>query len=147
MKLDADLSDLLFRALFCLIFVGLGAEHIIDDALIQKLMPDWVPLKRGVSVLCGVWLFGWGGLILIGWQLRWTALALGFFLVVVTLGVHLPGVLASPYLDADCAWMWDILQRTNLVKNVCLLGVCFHLLHHEVGRYSLAHYLRRRSVG
>ena len=70
MRLNADWSDLAFRGLFCLIFVGLGGEHIVDDALIQKLMPAWVPYKRLVSLACGLWLFGWGTLVLLGWQLR-----------------------------------------------------------------------------
>ena len=60
MRLNANWSDLAFRGLFCLIFVGLGGEHIVDDALIQKLMPAWVPYKRLVSLACGLWLFGWG---------------------------------------------------------------------------------------
>lgn len=36
--------------------------------------------------------------------------------------------------------MWDILQRSNFVKNLCLLGVCSNLLHHEPGKLSLAAY-------
>ena len=75
-----------------------------------------------------------GSLILLGWKLRWTALALGGFLVAVTGFVHLPGLFSyPPGVSLECHWMWDILQRTNLVKNLCLLGVCFHLLHHRVG--------------
>lgn len=142
MRLNSDLSDLAFRALFCLIFVGLGGEHIVDDALIQKLMPTWVPYKRLVSLGCGLWLLGWGTLVLLGWQLRWAAQALGAFLIAVTLTVHVPGVVARPlFVDAEAVWLWDILQRTNLVKNICLLGVCFHLMHHRLGKYSLARYL------
>ena len=144
MRMNRDLADLLFRSLFCLIFVGLGSEHLMSDDLIQMLMPTWVPFKRLVSIGCGVWLVGWGGLILVGWGLRWAALALGAFLAIVTIGVHVPGVLSSPpEIHPDCVWMWTILQRTNLVKNLCLLGVCFHLLYHEVGKYSLEHYLRK----
>ena len=30
-----------------------------------------------------------------------------------------------------------------LVKNLCLLGVCVHLLSHQPGRYSLDRYLAR----
>ncbi len=137
-KISPDLADLLFRLFFCLIFVGLGAEHIVSDALIQRLMPRWILYPRAVSIACGIWLLGWGSLILLGWHIRWAAIALGLFLILVTIVVHLPGVFSYPSgLPASARWMWDILQRTNLVKNLCLLGVCFHLQHHTVGKYSL----------
>lgn len=146
-KINQDIADLIFRAFFCLIFVGLGAEHIFSDALIQKLIPEWIPMKRLLSFMCGLWLFGWGSLILIGWRVHLAAVALGFFVVVVSLVVHLPGVMQMPpTMPQEWTWVWDILQRTNLVKNICLLGVCFHLLHHKVGKYSMEAWLRRREI-
>ncbi|MFN8390923.1 MAG: DoxX family protein [Bdellovibrionota bacterium] len=142
LRISSDAADLIFRALFCLIFVGLGGEHLFSDALIQHLMPEWMPLKRVVSIGCGVWLVGWGTLILMGWHLRWAAIGLGYFLIIVTAAVHIPGVLyRAPTIPESQYWMWEILQRSNLVKNLCLLGVCFHLLHHKVGKYSLEAYL------
>ena len=66
------------------------------------------------------------------------------FVVAVTALVHAPALLSyPPTLPEGCLWMWDILQRSNFVKNLCLLGVCFHLLHHEPGKLSLAAYLQR----
>ncbi|MCB0354277.1 MAG: DoxX family protein, partial [Bdellovibrionales bacterium] len=121
MRLGRDESEFLFRALFCLIFVGLGGEHIVSDQLIQKLMPHWVPYPRLVSILCGIWLVVWGGFILIGYRIRLAAFALGLFLVIVTAAVHVPGVMVEPQFSPDVAWMWTVLQRSNLVKNLCLL--------------------------
>jgi uncharacterized membrane protein YphA (DoxX/SURF4 family) len=145
MKINPDLSDLLFRGLFCLIFIGLGGEHLFSDDLLQRLMPAWVPVPRLISSACGVWLVGWGGLILLGWKLNWAATALGAFLLVVTFAVHLPGLFFyPPALTPKYYWLWDILQRSNLVKNICLLGVCFQLLHHRVGRFGLEHYLQQQ---
>ena len=147
MKINADIADLLFRLLFCLIFVGLGLEHIFSDSLIRQLMPDWVPYPRMASLLCGIWLVVWGSFIMIGWQVRLAAFALGIFLVVVTVLVHVPGVLGLPeQIPAGSQWMWEILQRSNLVKNLCLLGVCFHLHYHQLGRYSLERYLAARNA-
>lgn len=144
MKLNEDLAEFIFRALFCLIFLGLGAEHIFSDELIQKLMPTWVPWPRFASLVCGLWLMAGGGLILLGWKLRVAAQALGVFLILVTIGVHLPGVMShAPFVTEESAWLWDILQRTNLVKNICLLGVCFHLMYHTPGKYSLEAWLKR----
>ena len=51
MKISADMADVLFRGLFCLIFVGLGAEHLFSDDLIRRLMPTWVPFERAVSIM------------------------------------------------------------------------------------------------
>jgi len=146
MHVNRDQADILFRGLFCLIFIGLGGEHIVDDRLIQKLMPGWVPAPRLISILCGVWLMFGGVLILLGWQLRIAAFGLATFLVLVTLVVHLPGIFSVPAsIPAELSWTWDILQRTNLVKNLCLLGVCFHLQHHEVGKYSLSYFLANKK--
>lgn len=147
MKIDSDLADLLFRGLFCLIFIGLGGEHIFSDSLIQHLMPEWMPYQRLVSLLCGLWLVGWGSLILLGWRIRAAAYGLGLFLVVVTVVVHFPAVISEPAsIPKEYHWLWQILQRSNLVKNLCLLGVCFHLLHHRVGKYSLESYLKNRRA-
>ncbi|MCB0332287.1 MAG: DoxX family protein [Bdellovibrionales bacterium] len=132
-----DEAELAFRILFCLIFIGLGGEHLVSDELIQNLMPSWIPAKRVVSILCGSWLMFWGMFILLGYQLRVAAIALGSFVILVTLLVHVPGVLMEPALPADYTWMWTVLQRSNLVKNLCLLGVCFLLLYHEPGKYSV----------
>lgn len=141
--ISRDLADLVFRALFCSIFVGLGGEHLFSDGLISKLMPSWVPYPRTVSIACGLWLTTWGLLLLIGWRVKTAALALAAFLVVVTLAVHAPGVMFhSLEIPDEHYWLWEILQRSNLVKNLCLLGVCLQLLHHELGKYSLESYLR-----
>lgn len=144
-RIEQDEAELAFRALFCMIFIGLGGEHLLADDLIQNLMPVWVPFKRAVSIMCGVWLMFWGSLILIGWKIKWAAFFLGVFLVVVTLAVHVPGVLEEPNMAVEYSWMWVVLQRSNLVKNICLLGVCFQLLYHKPGRYSLESYFKRQQ--
>lgn len=143
-KLDDDLCDLLFRGLFCSIFLGLGLEHVFSDELIQKLMPLWVPYKRLVSFSCGVILLSGGTLIFLGYRVRLGAGILALFLLAITIPVHGVGVLVfPPELPPETKWLWDILQRTNLVKNICLLGVCFRLLYYTPGKYSLEHYLKK----
>ena len=87
----------------------------------------------------------WGTLVLLGWHLRKAAIALGGFVVLVTLAVHGPALFSYPErVGPESRWMWDILQRSNFVKNLCLLGVCFHLLTHAPGRYSLEAWIARR---
>ncbi len=132
------LSDLAFRVLFSSIFLGLGGEHIFSDKLLQLLMPDWVPYPRAVSIACGVFLLAGAATILLGFHIRRGAQALAVFLVAVTLAVHLPGLLERPpQVEESSYWIWDMFQRSNFVKNLCLLGVCIYLMEHRPGRFSL----------
>ena len=140
-----DVSELLFRLLFSSIFVVLGAEHLFHDELIQQLMPEWVPMRRVVSVASGVTLLLGGASIALGVRVQEGAVLLGLFLVVVTLAIHVPGMFQAPgSIAPGDMWLWDLYQRSNFIKNVCLLGVCLHLLTHEPGRYTLPGYLQRR---
>lgn len=141
-----DVSELLFRLLFSSIFVVLGTEHLFNDGLIQQLMPEWMPFKRVWSIASGVILLVGGASIALGVRVQEGAILLGLFLVVVTLVIHVPGMFQAPdfIVPADM-WLWDLYQRSNFIKNVCLLGVCFHLLTHEPGSLTLPNYLRRRS--
>lgn len=142
-----DLTELLFRLLFSTIFVGLGGEHIVDDTLIQNLMPPWMPVPRLVSVGAGVVLLCGGSLVLLGYRLRAAAVVLGLFLVVVTALVHVPPVLGLQPTPPDTTeWAWVVLQRSNMVKNLCLFGVCLQLWWHEPGYYSLDRWLVRRRA-
>lgn len=143
--MSKDLCDLLFRILFSLIFLALGTEHILSDALLQRLMPAWMPSPELVSIVVGIVLSVGGICIVLGWRLRFAAVLLGCFVVVVTLAVHVPAVLIRPDFVSDSnLWMWDILQRSNLAKNVCLLGVCILLWHHQPGRWSVDARVKRK---
>lgn len=146
--MSKDFADVTFRFLFSLIFIGLGAEHAFSDDLIQRLMPDWMPLPRLVSISCGLLLVSGGLMIALGFRLRIAATALGVFLVVVTAIVHAPAMMgrAAPVVDTRDLWLWDTLQRSNFVKNLCLLGVCIMLQHYTPGRWSLETILKRRRV-
>lgn len=145
-KLNYDLTDLIFRILFSLIFLGLGMEHLFSDALIQGMMPDWMVYKRAASICAGLILLLGGTSVLLGYKSTEGAVMLGLFLVVVTVLIHLPATLQAPTdLPSDWSWLWDVYQRSNLVKNLCLLGVCFHLINHEHGKYSVDAWLESRE--
>jgi uncharacterized membrane protein YphA (DoxX/SURF4 family) len=146
--ISEDSSELVFRLLFSSIFIVLGGEHLLSDDLIQRLMPEALPLKRGFSLAAGLLLIGGGASIALGYRVYWAASALAAFLVLVTLLVHIPGMFQSPTgLSAQWAWVWDLYQRSNFIKNVCLLGVCFHFFYHEPGRYSVEQWLKNRGAG
>lgn len=143
--LNHDASELLFRLLFSSIFVVLGGEHLFHDDLIQQLMPDWLPMKRVCSIVSGVILLVGGASIALGVRVQEGAILLGLFLVVVTLVIHVPGMFQAPdSIALEDMWLWDLYQRSNFIKNVCLLGVCLHLLTHEPGSLTLPAYLQRQ---
>ena len=144
MKLSYHTTDLLFRFLFSLIFIGLGFEHIFSSDIIIRLMPDWVLYKQITAVFTGFILLTGGFLILTGCKVRQGAWILIFFLTLVTLTVHLPALFTTPRnLPKDWKWIWDIYQRSNFVKNLCLIGVCLHLTNYEPGKYSMFHFLQK----
>ena len=137
-RLNYDLTELIFRILFSLIFLGLGFEHLFSDDIIRGMMPDWILWKRTLSMAAGLVLLLGGFSVLLGYRTTWGAIVLGCFLLLVTALIHVPAVLAQPAdLPREWGWLWDVYQRSNLVKNLCLLGVCFHLINHTPGRYSL----------
>lgn len=142
-----DWIDFIFRALFSSIFIGLGGEHLVDDHLIMNLMPDWVPEQRLVSVFSGMVLLSGGTFIILGFELKKAALLLSGFLIAVTVSVHGPALFSIPStIHTEDQWLWIILQRSNFVKNLCLLGVCFHLYYYEPRCFSL-HYLLKQNNG
>jgi len=119
-------------------------EHLFSDALIQKMMPEFMPFKRFLSISCGIVLLAGGGMVFLGYRTKLAAIILGVFLIVVSISIHLPYVFSYPEIvPKNSEWLWDIYQRSNLVKNLCLLGVCFHLLYHEPKRFSLTDYLKK----
>lgn len=146
MTLSKNVSDLAFRLLFSLIFLGLGIEHIVSDELIQRLMPHWIPLPRLVSILSGFVLIGGGILVAIGYRIQLAALLLGSFLIAVTAAVHAPALMTQtpPVASHEDLWIWDTLQRSNFVKNLCLLGVCIMLQHYKLGKWALEEILSKR---
>ncbi len=146
-RVDKDTRDLIFRALFSSIFLGLGSEHLLDDSLLRHFMPAWVQYPMLASRLSGVVLLVGGLSILAGYRMRLGARLLGAFLFIVTLAVHVPGCFQVPKdISADYAWLWTVFQRSNLVKNVCLFGVCVHLTTEAPGRFSVDAWLARRAA-
>lgn len=147
-RISIDTRDLIFRGLFSSIFLGLGSEHLLDDRLIQHFMPAWVGYPMLASRVSGCVLLIGGVSILTGYRIQLGARLLGAFLFIVTLAVHLPGVFQVPAgIPADAAWLWTVFQRSNLVKNLCLFGVCVHLTTHAPGRFSIDAWRARRSSG
>jgi len=135
---NKDITDILFRLLFSSIFIGMGMEHLLSDDLIQEMMPDWLPQKRMISLSSGFILLAGGATIVVGYKVHQGAGLLALFLITVTIFIHGPELFVKPIgLSADWLWLWEVYQRSNFVKNLCLVGVCIHLLNYSSGKYSL----------
>ena len=75
--------------------------------------------------------------LLVGYRVRFAAILLGIFLIGVTVTIHGPALFHVPDgLPEDWDWLWEVYQRSNFFKNLCLLGVCIYLTHHRVGRWG-----------
>jgi len=145
-RIDTDTRDLIFRGLFSTIFLGLGSEHLLDDRMIRHFMPGWVTYPALASSVSGIVLLIGGLSILTGYRMQLGARLLGAFVLLVTLTVHVPGVFQVPKeIPADCAWLWAAFQRSNLVKNLCLFGVCVHLTTQAPGRFSIDAWRARKE--
>ena len=146
-KINYDITDLLFRLLFSTIFLGLGMEHIFSDDLIQNMMPDWFVYKRLLSVSAGIILLAGGTSVMLGFKPLIGAMVLGVFLIIVTVTIHVPALVSyPPSLPEDWRWLWDVFQRSNFVKNLCLFGVCLHLINHKPGRYCIDQIILKRNI-
>jgi len=120
---------------------------LFSDELLQHFMPAWVQFPTLASRLSGVVLLAGGLSILVGYRMRLGARVLGAFLIIVTFAVHVPGCFNVPAgIAPDYAWLWTVFQRSNLVKNVCLFGVCVHLTTQAPGRYSVDAWRTRRAA-
>ena len=98
-------------------------------------------MASGLILLLG------GSSIALGLRVQEGAILLGLFLIVVTLLIHVPGMFQAPEFVAESdLWLWDLYQRSNFIKNVCLLGVCFHFLYHEPGAHSVDGWLAKRKA-
>ena len=143
-----DVLDITFRVLFSCIFLALGFEHLINDDLIQKLIPPWLPHPELLSLLAGVSLIIGGSLIVLGFKLRFAAILLASFLIAVTLVVHAPSLLEAPdFISEEEEWLWLVFQRSNYAKNLCLLGVCLMLFDYQPRRWSLDTWLKQKQCG
>tara|TARA_B100001093_G_scaffold519730_1_gene610126 strand:- start:4416 stop:4868 length:453 start_codon:yes stop_codon:yes gene_type:complete len=144
MKLNfEDWSDLLFRLMFSSLFFGLGFEHLFQDETILKFMPDWVTYRRPISILCGLILLTGALSILLGFRIEQFAKILALFIFLVTLSVHGVALFRTPVdLPQEWKWLWEVFQRSNFVKNICLLGVCIHLINYTPGRLTVSNIIR-----
>jgi putative oxidoreductase len=116
------------RILFATIFILAAPRHFTAEA-ISHAADLGVPWPRLAVPLSGVIALAGGLGVLLGYQTRWSALALIVFLVPVTLGMHAFWRIADPAQRH--------IQLAMFMKNVALIGGALALAAAGAGRYSL----------
>ena len=78
-----------------------GVEHLLHPAYVpgiplQKLTPEWIPGRIGLSYFVGVILILAGACLLINKKARAAAIALGLTILLTMLWIYLPMLVAAP---------------------------------------------------
>ena len=113
----------------------------------MDVLPWWIPTPGITVILCGMLLLLGGTFIMLGVWLQIAAVILGFFLAFSITGIHIPGFIDIPVgvrIEAD--WLWFLLLKSNLMRDLSLLGACIYFFNHELGKFSLEVYLRNRGI-
>ena len=124
-----DTLALIGRVLLALLFVPAGWDKIAGFAgTVGYIASKGVPLPEVGAALAIAAELGLGLLLLVGWQARWAALALGVFTFVISFIFHNFWGSAADQVDA---------QRLNFFKNMAIAGGLFAFAAFGAGRWSL----------
>ncbi len=127
-KKAAEVSDIIFRGLFSLIFIVGGLGHFLrsEEMLVRIRESPWheTVLLFG-DPLVHLWLSGFalviGGIALaLGWYARLAALVLLITLIPITMAIHVAPGHVGPFL-----------------KNVAIAGGLIHFMFRGPGRFAI----------
>jgi|GEM_PF-3781366 len=145
--MNKDLTDILARIFFGLLFIAFGSDLILTGEFRLDVLPWWLPNPSLVVALCGYLLMLGGAMFLAGIWIQVISAVLGFYLAFSIAGIHIPGFIEIPVgVRIECEWLWLLMQKANLLRDLSLLGACIYFFNHELGKYSLETYLRERGI-
>jgi putative oxidoreductase len=130
-----DVLALIGRILLALIFVLSGIQKITNFSgtagfMAMNGVPD-VTLLLILSILVEL---GGGLAVVVGFQARWAAIVMFFFLIPVTLVFHVHGYqVAMQHNQLPMA----VMQKINILKNISIEGGLLMLAAFGPGRYSI----------
>lgn len=123
-----QIIPLVGRVLFAAIFIVAAPRHFTAEA-VEHATSLGVPLARLAVPLSGVLALIGGLGVVLGYQTRWSALALVAFLVPVTLMMH-------GFWRIDDPIAMNV-QRAHFFKNVALAGAALIIAYFGAGPLSL----------
>ncbi len=117
----ADIWLLIGRLIFGFIFIMFGLNHLMQlEGLTQYAKAKGVPSTKVIVALTGIQLLFGGLTILLGIYPEIGALAIIVFLIPTTFIMHNFWALNDPQMK--------MIEMTNFMKNMGLLGACFMFL-------------------
>jgi putative oxidoreductase len=124
-----DSFALIGRVLLALLFIPAGWGKLVGFAgTVGYIQSTGVPMAEVAAALAVAAELGLGLLLLVGWQTRWAALALGVFTFVITFIFHNYWAVPAEQLMA---------QRMNFFKNLAITGGLFAFAAFGAGAFSL----------
>ena len=124
-----DTLALIGRVLIALLFVPAGWGKIAGFAgTVGYIAAMGVPLPEVCAAIAIAAELGLGLLLLVGWQTRWAALALGVFTFVISFIFHNFWAVAADQLA---------MQRGQFFKNLAISGGLFAYAAFGAGRWSV----------
>lgn len=124
-----DALALFGRVLIALLFVPAGWGKIAGFAgTVGYIASRGVPLPEVCAAIAIAAELGLGLLLLVGWQARWAALALGLFTFVISFIFHNFWAVAADQLA---------MQRGQFFKNLAISGGLFAFAAFGAGAWSL----------
>ena len=126
---QTNLFSLISRVLIALLFIPAGISKIMGFAgTVAYINSAHMPLPEVAAVIAIVIELGFGILLLLGYQTRWAALAIGLFCVVVPFIFH-------PYWAVPAAQL--MAQKNNFFKDLAIAGGLFAIAAWGPGGWSL----------
>jgi putative oxidoreductase len=130
-----DVLALIGRILLALIFVLSGIQKITNFSGTAGFMAmNGVPAVTLLLILSILVELGGGLAVVVGFQARWAAIVMFFFLIPVTLVFHVHGYqVAMQHNQLPMA----VMQKINILKNISIEGGLLMLAAFGPGRYSI----------
>jgi putative oxidoreductase len=124
-----SLMALLARVLLAVLFLPFGLEKITGyEGTVQYIASAHVPFPEVAAVIGMVAEILLPILLLVGWQTRWVALALGIYTLVLPFLFHI-------YWTAPPAQMYEM--KINFYKDLGIAGGLFALVACGAGAWSM----------
>ena len=121
--------DLIARMLVGVLFIVYGLLQATKYAFYVGYMTKFgVPLPELLLAPTIALEVGGGAMIVLGWKMRWAALALAAWVIVVTLFFH-------RYWELEAAQA--AVQMGNFFKNLALAGGLLYMYFHGAGAWSV----------
>jgi hypothetical protein len=97
-----------------------GLEHFLHPTFVPVVplrlpMPTWIPGRVSIGYLTGAVLLASGATLILNWQARASAAALGIFAAVVVLAVYGPLLVAEPSVTVGLNFFADTLAYSGAV--------------------------------